>query len=58
MVNDLQTSLSIQVKDGHSINCHHIGEEIRDIFVTPRRTTILNKHSEFQFKLIHGVILY
>ena len=49
------TTLSLQVKDGHS-NFNYTDEEIRDIFVRPRRTTILNKHREFQYKLIHGVI--
>ena len=55
LVNELQNSFSLQVKDGHS-NFSYTDEEIRDIFVRPRRTTILNKHREFQYKLIHGVI--
>ena len=55
LVNELQNSFSLQIKDGHS-NFNYTDEEIRDIFVRPRRTTILNKHSEFQYKLIQGVI--
>ena len=55
LVNELQNSFSLQIKDGHS-NFNYTDEEIRDIFVRPRRTTILNKHREFQYKLIHGVI--
>ena len=55
LVNELQNSFSLQIKDGHS-NFNDTDEEIRDIFVRPRRTTILNKHREFQYKLIHGVI--
>ena len=55
LVNELQNSFSLQVKDGHS-NLKYTDEEIRDIFVRPRRSTILNKHREFQYKLIHGVI--
>ena len=54
-VNDLQNSFSMQVKDDHS-KFNYTDEELRDIFVRPRRTTILNKHREFQYKLIHGVI--
>ena len=55
LVNELQNSFSLQVKDGHS-NFKYTDEEIKDIFVRPRRSTILNKHREFQYKLIHGVI--
>ena len=55
LVNELQNSFSLQVKDGHS-NLKYTDEEIRDIFVRPRCSTILNKHIEFQYKLIHGVI--
>ena len=55
MVNELQNSFSLQVKDCHS-NFNYTDEEIIYIFVRPRRTTILNKHREFQYKLIHGVI--
>ena len=55
LVNRMQNSFSLQVKDGHS-NFNYTDEEIRDIFVRPRRTTILNKHREFQYKLIHGVL--
>ena len=55
LVNRLQNSFSLQVKDGHS-NFNYTDEEIRDLFVRPRRTTILNKHREFQYKLIHGVL--
>ena len=52
LVNRMQNSFSLQVKDGHS-NCNYTDEEIRDIFVRPRRTTILIKHREFQYKLIY-----
>ena len=56
LVNELcKNSFSLQVKDGHC-NFNYTDEEIRDIFVRPRRTIILNKHREFQYKLIHGVI--
>ena len=50
-----KTLFVLQVKDGHS-NSNYTDEEIRDIFVRPRRITILNKHREFQYKLIHGVM--
>ena len=43
LVIELQNSFSLQVKDSHS-NFNYTDEEIRDIFVRPRRTTILNKH--------------
>ena len=43
LVNGLQNSFRLQVKDAHS-NFSYTDEEIRDIFVRPRRTTILNKH--------------
>ena len=42
LVNELQNSISLQVKDSHS-NFNYTDEEIRDIFVRPRRTTNLNK---------------
>ena len=57
LVNRMQNSFVLQVKDGHS-NFNYTDEEIRDIFLRPRRTTILNKHREFQYKLIHGVMYF
>ena len=54
-VNNLQNSYSLQIKDGQS-NFGYTEEEIKKIFIRPRSTTLLSKHREFQYMLLHGVI--
>ena len=54
-VKDLQNSYSMQIKDGQN-NLDYNEKEIKEIFIRPRHTTLLNKLREFQYKLLHGVI--
>jgi len=54
-VNHMQKSYTMKIKDGQN-SFDYTNEEISDIFVRPRRTTLLSKHREFQYKLLHGVI--
>ena len=53
--NNLRYSCSLQIKDGQN-NFEYTEEEIKEIFVRPRSTTLLSKHREFQYMLLHGVI--
>ena len=55
LVKDLQKSYSMKIEDGES-SFDYTDEEVSEIFVRPRHTTILSKHREFQYKLLHGVI--
>jgi len=41
---DCQTSFALSDKD------------LKETFNRPRNTTLINKHREFQFKLLHGVV--
>ena len=41
---DCQTSFALSDKD------------LKETFHRPRNTTLINKHREFQFKLLHGVV--
>ena len=54
-VNNLQNSYSLQIKDGQS-NFGYTEEEIKNIFLRPRSTTLIGKHREFQYLLLHGVL--
>ena len=51
----MQNSYSLQIKDGQS-NFGYTEEEIKKIFVRPRATTLISKHREFQYMLLHEVI--
>ena len=51
----LQESYKLQIKDGYN-NYDFTGKEVSEIFVRPRRMTLIRKHREFQFKLLHGVV--
>ena len=53
-VNDLQNHYSLKIKDGQN-NFEFTQQEIKKIFVRPRSTTLLGKHREFQFMLLHGI---
>ena len=46
---------SLQIKDVQS-NFGYTEEEIKNIFLRPRSTTLIGKHREFQYMLLHGVI--
>ena len=54
-VRELKESYKLQIKDGQS-NFALGDKDIRQIFNRFRSTTLLNKYSEFQFKLLHGAI--
>ena len=54
-VNNLQNSCSLQIKDVQS-NFGYTEEEIKNIFLRPRSTTLIGKHREFQYMLLHGVL--
>ena len=54
-VNKLQDFYDLKIKDDQS-NFEHTEEEIKEIFGRLRTTTLLSKHREFQYMLLHGVI--
>ena len=54
-VNNLQIFYSLQIKDVQS-NFGYTEEEIKNIFLRPRSTTLIGKHREFQYILLHGVL--
>ena len=55
LVGQLQNQYSLKIKDGEN-QFEYTGEETKEIFVRPRCTTLLSKHREFQYMLLHGVI--
>ena len=54
-VKGLQKLYSLQIKDDQK-SFDYCEKEISEILIRPRHTTLLNKHREFQYKLLHGVI--
>ena len=54
-VNKLQNCYNLKIKDDQN-NFEHTEEEINETFVRPRTATLLSKHREFQYMLLHGVI--
>ena len=54
-IKDLQNEYTLQIKDSHN-NLEYAEQEIKKIFIRPRSTTLLSKHREFQFMLLHGII--
>ena len=55
MVVDLQSSYTLCIKDDHR-SYDYTDEEIKDLFNIPRRSTLMRKHREFQFMMLHGVV--
>ena len=47
----LQESYKLQIKDGNNKYDFTV-KEVSELFVRPRRTTLIWKHREFQFKLL------
>ena len=54
-ITDLQQSYTLRIKDDHN-DFAFSKEEITNIFLRPRITTLLTKVREFQYKLLHGAI--
>ena len=54
-IKDLQKLYCMEIKDDQK-SYDYNDKEVSEIFNRPRHTTILNKHREFQYKLLHGVI--
>ena len=54
-IENLQKLYHLQIKDDKK-SFDYSDREVSDIFIRPRHTTLLNKHREFQYKLLHGVI--
>ena len=55
MVKDLQSSYILHIKDDHN-RYDYSDKEKRDIFIKPRNATLIRKHREFQFMLLHGAV--
>ena len=54
-VMNLQKSYSIQIKDDQNF-LNYSDKEMSEIFIRLRSSTILNKHREFQYKLLHSAV--
>ena len=55
LINELKNLYTLNVKDGQSIFVLS-DNDLKETFNRPRSTTLINKHMEFQFRLLHGVI--
>ena len=55
LINELKNLYTLNVKDGQSIFVLS-DNDLKETFNRPRSTTLINKHREFQFRLLHGVI--
>ena len=54
-INDLKKIYTLKITDGQT-SFDLSDKDLKETFNRPRSTTLINKHREFQYKLLHGVI--